>query len=287
MAKVSVIVPNYNHALYLKERLDAIFNQTYTNFEVILLDDASTDNSLSILKSYEQHPKFSQLLINKENTGSPFKQWEKGLEYAAGDFIWIAESDDTCDLNFLTEQVKFLQDYDIVVAKTLILTDGVKTNDTLDDHFYSSYQTNLLEAKHFINYCPIGNASAVLFKKNLIKSFNFSSYSIIGDMVFYFDNFKGHSIAYNQATHNFFRRKKEGLSNLSKKDISYYIKYFNEHATLLLQVAKQVDLTDKGKVKKRLTQRFNKVRNRLSFQQKLQPSFIKLYFSFLKHKKSI
>lgn len=49
---VSIIVPNYNHALYLRERLDSIYSQTYKKFEVILLDDASSDNSVEILTEY-------------------------------------------------------------------------------------------------------------------------------------------------------------------------------------------------------------------------------------------
>jgi glycosyltransferase involved in cell wall biosynthesis len=57
--KVSVIVPNYNHAKYLPRRLDSIFNQTFQDFEVILLDDCSTDNSLSIPGEYVKHPKVS------------------------------------------------------------------------------------------------------------------------------------------------------------------------------------------------------------------------------------
>ncbi len=287
MLKVSVIVPNYNHALFLEERLTSIFNQTFQDFEVILLDDASTDNSVSILETYSQHPNFSKLIINENNSGSPFKQWKKGIELAKGKYIWIAESDDTCDLNFLEEQVKALQQYDIAVAKTLILTEGLKSKEELHNHFYKTYQTNRLESEHFIDYCPIGNVSAVLFKKEVLNKAlsTFSSYSIIGDMVFYFENFKGHSIIYNQKTHNYFRRKKEGLSNLSKKGFSYYKKYFQEHATLLQRINKQVD--DKNKVQKRLTQRFNKLRNRLSFQQKLQFGYLKLYFSYLNNKKSL
>ncbi len=287
MLKVSVIVPNYNHALFLEERLTSIFNQTFQDFEVILLDDASTDNSVSILETYSQHPNFSKLIINENNSGSPFKQWKKGIELAKGKYIWIAESDDTCDLNFLEEQVKALQQYDIAVAKTLILTEGLKSKEELHNHFYKTYQTNRLESEHFIDYCPIGNVSAVLFKKEVLNKAlsTFSSYSIIGDMVFYFENFKGHSIIYNKKTHNYFRRKKEGLSNLSKKGFSYYKKYFQEHATLLQRINKQVD--DKNKVQKRLTQRFNKLRNRLSFQQKLQFGYLKLYFSYLNNKKSL
>ena len=127
MPKISIIVPNYNHSSFLNERLDSIFNQTFQDFEVILLDDKSTDNSTEILRHYTQNEKVSHFIINKKNSGSPFKQWKKGIELAKGEFIWIAESDDTCDLNFLEEQIKALQQNDITVAKTLILSNNIKT----------------------------------------------------------------------------------------------------------------------------------------------------------------
>ena len=92
---VSVIIPNYNHANYLKRRIDSVLNQTYSDFEIILLDDCSSDNSK------EFHPKVSHVIINKNNTGSPFIQWKKGFELAKGEFIWIAESDDWCESSLL------------------------------------------------------------------------------------------------------------------------------------------------------------------------------------------
>lgn len=53
---VCVIVPNYNHAWYLRERIDSVLAQDYQDFEIILLDDCSTDGSRDIIKSYEGHP---------------------------------------------------------------------------------------------------------------------------------------------------------------------------------------------------------------------------------------
>ena len=88
--KVSIIVPNYNYERYLKERINSILNQTYTDYELILLDDASTDNSAELLAKYKNHPKVSHVIINKENSGSPFKQWMKGILLAKGEWIWIA-----------------------------------------------------------------------------------------------------------------------------------------------------------------------------------------------------
>ena len=56
---ISVIIPNYNHSKYLEQRLESVFNQTYTNFEVILLDDCSTDASREILERFAKHEKVS------------------------------------------------------------------------------------------------------------------------------------------------------------------------------------------------------------------------------------
>lgn len=106
--KISVIVPNYNHAAYLRQRLDSIFNQTYQNIEVIILDDCSTDNSKEIIEEYSNQPQISHVVYNEINGGSPFKQWAKGFDLAKGEYIWIAESDDWAEINFLEELVSIM-----------------------------------------------------------------------------------------------------------------------------------------------------------------------------------
>ncbi len=98
---VSVVLPNYNHAAFLEERIKSILQQTYWDFELILLDDCSTDNSREILQHYESHPRVSALLLNEWNTGNTFLQWDKGIRRARGKYIWIAESDDVADPRFL------------------------------------------------------------------------------------------------------------------------------------------------------------------------------------------
>jgi glycosyltransferase involved in cell wall biosynthesis len=97
---VSVIVPNFNHARYLPARLDSIFGQTFRDFEVILLDDASTDRSREVLARYAGRADV-QLVANEKNSGSTFRQWMKGLDLARGELIWMAESDDSCAAQFL------------------------------------------------------------------------------------------------------------------------------------------------------------------------------------------
>lgn len=98
--KVSVIVSNYNHSAYLKERIDSILNQTYQDFELIILDDCSTDNSMSIIESYRNNSHVTHVVQNEQNSGSPFLQWHKGIALAQGEYIWIAESDDAAHPQF-------------------------------------------------------------------------------------------------------------------------------------------------------------------------------------------
>ena len=76
MPKISVIVPNYNHAPFLKERMETILAQDYSDREIILLDDASTDGSLAVLETYRHLPQVKVLEVNAVNSGNPFLQWQ-------------------------------------------------------------------------------------------------------------------------------------------------------------------------------------------------------------------
>jgi lipopolysaccharide biosynthesis protein/glycosyltransferase involved in cell wall biosynthesis/nitrogen regulatory protein PII len=106
---VSVIVPNYNHARFLPERLESIARQTLADFEIILLDDCSTDDSLDILREFADREPRARLILNSENSGSTFKQWRKGLSEACGKYIWIAESDDSAHPELLATLVGKLE----------------------------------------------------------------------------------------------------------------------------------------------------------------------------------
>ena len=107
MPTVSVVVPNYNHAPFLRQRIDTILGQTYQDFELILLDDCSTDDSRAILSEYADNARV-RLEFNDANSGSPFKQWNKGVALARGRYVWIAESDDYADARFLERLVPAL-----------------------------------------------------------------------------------------------------------------------------------------------------------------------------------
>lgn len=129
---VSIVVPNYNYARYLKERMDSIFNQTFTDYEIILLDDASTDHSVEMLKEYAADSHVSSLVINEVNTGLPFLQWKRGIELSRGKYVWIAESDDKAAPEFLEACVSALganpQAVIAFAGSTTIDSDGRTSN---------------------------------------------------------------------------------------------------------------------------------------------------------------
>jgi glycosyltransferase involved in cell wall biosynthesis len=113
---VSVVVPNYNHARFLRRRIDTILAQTFRDFELILLDDCSTDESRSILREYASDPRV-RLDCNDANSGSTFKQWNKGVRLAHGKYVWLAESDDYSDPHFLERLVALLDaDPEVMIA---------------------------------------------------------------------------------------------------------------------------------------------------------------------------
>jgi glycosyltransferase involved in cell wall biosynthesis len=116
LPSVTCVIPNYNHGAFLAERLASVYGQSYPNIKVLLLDDGSTDNSLEILEGYRHHPLTQAIVVSTQNSGSPFPQWRKGIEMAETEWVWIAESDDTCTPGFLEALLPGMQDAGCVLA---------------------------------------------------------------------------------------------------------------------------------------------------------------------------
>jgi glycosyltransferase involved in cell wall biosynthesis len=108
--KVSVVIPNYNYAHYLEKRIRSVLNQTYKDFEVLYLDDASTDDSNKVFDRFAGDPRI-RAIHNQVNSGSPFKQWNKGARHANGEYLWIAEADDYADEHLLVTLVDRLNEH--------------------------------------------------------------------------------------------------------------------------------------------------------------------------------
>ena len=119
LKKVSVIIPNYNYQDFIIERIDSIVNQTYPIYEIIILDDCSTDNSVAVIEEkIKKIPSGIKVTFikNEKNSGCVFKQWDKGFKQATGDYIWIAEADDSAECNFVEEVMKGFDNEDVVLS---------------------------------------------------------------------------------------------------------------------------------------------------------------------------
>jgi len=236
---VSIIVPNYNHAPYLRERLDSIYNQTYRNFEVILLDDCSKDGSRKILNEYAQrYPDITRVAFNEKNVGRVNLQWEKGMALANGELIWIAESDDYCELDFLEKLVPAFEkeSVQIAYARSVFMKNGSPCW-TLEEYLHDLPELNWrgtfyetaynLVRKGFAVKNVIPNVSSALFRKRdkipdrIMKIWE--NIRLCGDWLFYLDVLKGGVLFYTSATTNYYRVHEKSTSLDVQKTEKYYI----------------------------------------------------------------
>ena len=170
---VSVILPNYNHAAYLRQRIESILNQTYQDFELIILDDCSPDNSKDVIEEYRNNSHISHIVYNETNSGSTFKQWKKGIELAQGEYIWIAESDDSAELTFLEKTMASISKYNSVLCFALTTIVDKGDNTVMEQPtILPDYSMNINQfTKNYLLYSnPICNASMVIFKKDAIAA---------------------------------------------------------------------------------------------------------------------
>ena len=186
---VSVIIPNYNYAHFIPQRIGTVLGQTYRDIELIILDDASTDNSREAIEKYRGEDRVKHIVFNTSNSGSTFKQWEKGFQLTQGEYIWIAESDDYCDIRFLEVLVDNLVDDKVAIVYS-------------KSHLVDSHDSFIKKArgKGFTRYSgcdfirkkmgcgnEIINASAVIFNKKCLSKIpnNYSAYKAGGDYLFW------------------------------------------------------------------------------------------------------
>ncbi|MDU1889296.1 MAG: glycosyltransferase family 2 protein [Dysgonomonas sp.] len=237
---ISILLPNYNHAPYLRQRIESILNQTYKDFELIILDDCSPDNSRDIIEEYRNNPYVSQIVYNEKNSGSTFSQWKKGFHLAEGEYIWIAESDDYADPTFLEKVMQSIKKHNSVYC--FVQTTVVDKNNEV-----VMKQPNILPKEsiglkkfteeYLLFSTPICNASMAVFKKDaldrgvwdrIIKfrycgdwllsgSFNGDENATVSEVKEYLNFFRTHSVNVSN------KSEQRGLGILEGYKVSKYI----------------------------------------------------------------
>ena len=236
---VSVLIPNYCHAQYLDQRIQSVLNQTYQNFEVIILDDCSPDDGASktVIEKYRSNPHVSHIIYNEVNSGSTFRQWQKGFSLAKGELIWIAESDDYCELNFLEKCIDVFQKnaYIAYVYATSFLVDAQGDrcklcdvsekipNDIMDGHSFI--------ATYMCTENAIWNASAVVFRKDIALSLpnTYQNYKAAGDHLFWVLLAERGDVAHISEHLNYFRQHHQKVTPAKYRS---GITYEEEHRTV-------------------------------------------------------
>jgi glycosyltransferase involved in cell wall biosynthesis len=270
MVSFSVILPNYNHAQYLVERIESILSQSYPHFEIIILDDASTDNSRAIIEQYRQHPKVKAIVYNETNTGLQTIQWLKGIELASFDHIWIAESDDIAEDNFLAIAANKLEKQ---TAPALFYSDSYRMKKTERDKSqqrYSAIKNGFFntdrwqhdyqssgeeETDGYMKYvCTINNVSCCIVPKNEALEIlrQFSHMRFYNDWLFYIKLTEQCNVLYAADALNWYRSHTSSHFGAAGNDLVKKKECFN----VLCYLYKAPYITSKRKLVKFFTEQY-------------------------------
>lgn len=232
MAKLSIILPSYNHAAFLKDRLESISNQTYKDWEAIIIDDKSTDNSVQIITDFlNSHPDFNvrYFIVNDSNSGSGYFSWQKGIELSETAYIWIAETDDYSEPTFLEELVHILDTNDKTVlafCSSKYVEDGTIIYDSAHrtkDLNTPEGEYRIIDKEVFLNPMPfdtyITNGSSVVFRKpeTEIPAVLFQN-RLCSDIFLWSYLVQNSSFAFLNKNLNFFRRHEGSTSSYLQKN---------------------------------------------------------------------
>lgn len=199
MPRVSVVVPSYNHARFLDRRIQSVLDQTLQDIEVIILDDASTDDSRDVIARYADDPKV-RTILNEKNSGSVFRQWNKGLRQATGELVWIAESDDYADPRFLEVLAARLDEYPsagVAYCQSWVVDENDQklhiielarrrfNSDRWERDFFNDGRNEC--ATYFSRRCVINNASSALLRRSVVEQVGYAEedWRIAGDWIFW------------------------------------------------------------------------------------------------------
>lgn len=178
MTKVTVLLTSYNHADYIKKSVDSILNQTFKDFELIIIDDCSTDNSWDIIKSYNDEK--IKKIRNKKNKGSIMCR--ELVETFKGEYFAIAHCDDYWEKEKLEKQVKYL-DENLKVAACFTQVKLVdENNNEIQSEKYVNFNINNRDRFEWLNHFFYqGNClchPSILIRKEVQLKYNLFTYGL-------------------------------------------------------------------------------------------------------------
>ncbi|MGB5920496.1 glycosyltransferase family 2 protein [Arcobacter sp.] len=176
---VTVIIPLYNAEKYISKTIDNVINQTYQNWEMIVVDDCSTDISRNIVKDYEEKDHRIKLIESESNFGGPARPRNIGVENAKGEYIAFLDADDIWLPQKLEKHLEFMKQNDLNFSSHgAVLIDEksekIKSNNFLKD-YYRKYKIHDLSQLIKGNFVYLSSA---ILKKDIFEKFNEEKYCI-------------------------------------------------------------------------------------------------------------
>ena len=164
--KISIVMCTYNGEKYIKQQLNSLVNQTYKIFEVIVQDDCSKDNTIKIVKEFENNLPL-KIYINKENIGFN-KNFEEAILKSNGDFIALCDQDDVWENNKLQILIEEIGDSTLIYSNSLLVDSQLNSlNKTLKDRLKIDFISSFSAVNFLFNNCV--SAHSMLFKKELLE----------------------------------------------------------------------------------------------------------------------
>lgn len=225
IARVTAVIPNYNYAQLISDRIAQVDAQTHPVYELIVLDDASGDDSSEAIRVALTKVRLpARFIANDANSGSVYRQWEKGIAEANGEFVWIAEADDMADRDFLEEVIGAFEDPGVVLSfceSRMLDEEGVETAPD-----YTSYTATISSRDYSRRYLQRGdreiaecltvgnsipNVSAVVFRRQAaLQAFSADErrgdFPTSADWLFYIELLKTGDVAFESRALNSHRR---------------------------------------------------------------------------------
>ncbi|AEA34602.1 glycosyltransferase family 2 protein [Hippea maritima] len=222
---ISVLVDNYNYAKFLPECIESVLNQTYQNFEIIIVDDGSNDNSREIIKKYTKRDNRIKPIF-KENGGQA-SAFNEGIKHCRGELICFLDSDDLFEKDKLYEINKiYKKGYEYIVNNYIFL-ENKKLNKNYKPLFpYGGYNLFLV---YYLTEFTGSSTSNISISKNLAKKIfpiqNESYFKIRADDVIVFASSIGSKMYFTHKTLTKYRIHGDNLFACSRKEESPSDKY--------------------------------------------------------------
>jgi len=195
MDKVSIIIPYFNKKRFIEKTIKSILNQTYKNFEVIIIYDDIKKDDLSFINSFKYLDKRIKIIINKKNLGAGLSR-NIGIFKSKGKYISFIDADDTWKKNKLYEQINFMKSNNLLITHTsydIVNSKGNKIGERK--------ARNFLNLKSLLKSCDIGLSTVTLKKSIFKKNLKFSNMKTKEDFVFWLKllekNYKIYSLPKN------------------------------------------------------------------------------------------